>query len=146
MGLGAVVGALTLGRLGNRITPRAVAVAMLATAFTMVLFALIPVFGLGLGLMVAYGATNLFTVAATNGDIQLHVEESYRGRVMSIYMLAFGAMFPVGSLVAGAAAEHLGVGSVTVVGAVACAVWAGRLLLRWNPGPAAARPSMSPGI
>jgi len=42
-----------------------------------------------------------------NSDIQLHVDEAVRGRVLSIYMVAFGAAFPIGSLVAGIHAREL---------------------------------------
>jgi hypothetical protein len=79
-----------------------------------------------------FGAGYLFGLAATNSDIQLHVEEAMRGRVLSMYMVAVGALYPVGSLLAGVAAESFGVAPTTVVGALACLMWGGGLARWWR--------------
>jgi len=47
-------------------------------------------------------------VSSTNTLIQLTVEDRYRGRVMSLYTLFFVGTSPIGSLFAGAVAEHWG--------------------------------------
>ena len=143
MGAGSVLGALALGRTGSKVSPGLVATSLLGLAVSLASFAAIPSYGAGLALMVAYGAAYLFTVSGTNSDIQLQVDEGVRGRVLSIYMLAFGAFFPLGSLVAGVAAQAWGAPATTLVGAGVCAAW-GMGLLRWwyrRPvtGPAARR-------
>jgi MFS family permease len=40
-------------------------------------------------------------IAATNTYLQTNVEENMRGRVISYYVMAFGGMLPIGSLVIG---------------------------------------------
>jgi MFS family permease len=40
-------------------------------------------------------------VASTNTFLQTHVEESMRGRVIIYYVMAFGGMIPIGSLIIG---------------------------------------------
>jgi len=146
MGAGSVLGALGLGRLGARVSPGMVAATLLALAVSLVLFAALPSYPAGLALMVLYGAAYLFTVSGTNGDIQLHVDEAYRGRVLSIFMLAFGAGFPIGALLAGAAAQAIGAPATTVVGAAACSVWALGLGWWWYRKPATGTaPALEPG-
>jgi small-conductance mechanosensitive channel len=72
-------------------------------------------------------------IAAINSAIQLEVEESLRGRIMSMFMLAW-VPFPIGSLVAGAVAAGLGVQATTLAGAICCAAW-GVGLAWWLRGP-----------
>ena len=48
-------------------------------------------------------------LAAGNTVLQTLVEEDKRGRVMSLYLMAFMGMTPWGSLLAGALANHVGV-------------------------------------
>jgi MFS family permease len=143
MGVGSVVGALAVGRLGNRISPRKVAWGIVALSAVLLLFAANRSFPVGVVLMAAFGAMYLFSIASTNGDIQLQVEESVRGRVLSIFMLAFGALFPVGSLLAGIFAQHLGAPVTTVAGGVACAVWG--LGMLWRERGPAVEPLPEPG-
>jgi MFS family permease len=147
MGLGSVIGALGVARLGNRVSPVLVAISLTLVGVLLLLFAAIANFVAGLILMLLYGAGYLVAISSTNGDIQLHVEESMRGRVLSLYFLSFGALFPLGSLVAGAVAAAVGVRWTTGVGAAVCVAWGARLYLRFR-GPAAAAhgvPALEPG-
>ncbi|MCE9626295.1 MAG: MFS transporter [Candidatus Eisenbacteria bacterium] len=67
-------------------------------------------------------------VASTNTLIQLTVEDSYRGRVMSLYTLFFVGTAPFGALLAGFIAQHLGAPVATSVSAAVLlggAVWVG---------------------
>jgi MFS family permease len=134
-GLGSVGGALILGRLGRRSSPMAVAWAMIAMGVSVLAFAAVPSYGAGLALLTVFGAGYLFGLAATNSDIQLQVDEAVRGRVVSMYMVAVGALYPVGSLLAGVAAEAFGVAATTAAGAVICLAW-GVGLARWWRGRA----------
>lgn len=131
MGVGSVAGALVIARLGNRVSPALIGLALVAVGISLVLFAAIPVFAVGIAMMVVYGGWYLIAVAATNGDIQLHVDESVRGRVLSIYFLSFGALFPIGSLVAGSVADAIGARATTAIGAVVCILWGAGLYWRF---------------
>jgi predicted MFS family arabinose efflux permease len=134
-GLGSVVGALILGRLGQRSSPMAVAWCMAVQGLALLALAAIPSFGAGLALLTVYGAGYLFGLAATNSDIQLQVDEAVRGRVVSLYMVAVGALYPIGSLLAGVAADTVGLAATTVAGAAVCLGW-GLGLARWWRGRA----------
>jgi predicted MFS family arabinose efflux permease len=128
VGVGSVVGALTLGRVGHRISDRVIAWAVLVVAGLLGLFAAIPWYPAGLGLMALYGGGYLFVIASINSAIQLEVAEHMRGRVISLFMLAW-APFPVGSLVAGAVAQHVGAPGTIVAAAGFCAAWG--IALAW---------------
>lgn len=143
-GAGSVVGALGLSRVGARVTPGAVAWSMAAMGASLVGFATAGAYATGLLLLVAYGAAYLFSISGTNGDIQLQVDDAYRGRVLSLFMLAFGAAYPLGSLVAGLAAERWGAPVTTVVGGTACGAWGVRLAWWWYRNPRT-RPALEPG-
>ncbi|MEO6905960.1 MAG: MFS transporter, partial [Ginsengibacter sp.] len=51
-------------------------------------------------IMIGEGGLLTF-VASTNTFLQTHVEENMRGRVISYYVMAFGGMIPIGSLMVG---------------------------------------------
>lgn len=127
MGAGSVAGALVLAH-RQRLTPQTIALATLALGLTLAAFAGLPSFAAGVALMVGFGAAFLFVVAGSNGDIQLQVPERLRGRVVSIWMMAFGLAFPVGAVAAGVAADAFGPRTTTAIGALACVAWGARLL------------------
>lgn len=64
----------------------------------------------GFGLMVQSAASNTF--------LQSIVGEAMRGRIMSLYTMAFIGTLPLGSLYAGWMAEHVGAQTTVVVGGV----------------------------
>jgi MFS family permease len=134
-GLGSVAGALILGRLGHRSSPMSVAWCMAIQGVSLLAFAATRSFGAGLALLTVYGAGYLFGLAATNSDIQLQVDEAVRGRVVSMYMVAVAALYPIGSLLAGVAAYAFGVAATTVAGGTVCLAW-GIGLARWWRGRA----------
>ena len=58
--------------------------------------------------------------AATNTILQTIVEEQMRGRVMSFYTMAFLGTAPLGSLIAGVAADRIGAATTVLLGGIAC--------------------------
>ena len=50
--------------------------------------------------------------------VQLRAPEAARGRILSIYMMALGLIYPLGAVVQGWLADSHGVRSVTVVAAL----------------------------
>jgi MFS family permease len=79
---------------------------------------------LSLGLMLVTGAGMMVQMAASNTILQTIVEEGKRGRVMSLYTMAFMGMAPFGSLMAGALSSRIGVATTLMLGG-ACAAVAG---------------------
>src|SRR5262249_47201189 len=143
LGLGAVAGALILGRLGPRVGPVFVSGAMVGASAVLALFALTPSFWAGVGLMFLYGAAFLLFVSGNNSDVQLQVEEDMRGRVLSTWIMAFGLAFPLGSLLSGVVAEAIGAQATTFAGAVASGAWGVALL--WRNRGTSAVPVLEPG-
>ena len=58
--------------------------------------------------------------AAANTILQIVVEEDKRGRVMSLYLMAFMGMAPLGSLAGGALAAHITVAHTLSLGGLTC--------------------------
>ncbi len=108
-GVGALAAALYLASrstvlgLGRRMVWATV---VLGTA--MVGFALSRSVPLSLALLVATGFCMMLQMAASNTLLQTIVDEDKRGRVMSLYTMAFMGTAPLGSLLAGAIADRLG--------------------------------------
>jgi MFS family permease len=66
------------------------------------------------------GAGMMITMAATNTIIQTVVQEELRGRVMAFYTMAFLGTAPIGSLLAGVAADRIGPQHTILFGGLAC--------------------------
>ena len=64
--------------------------------------------GVALPLLPIVGAGMMVQMAATNTIIQTIVDEDKRGRVMGFYTMAFLGTAPIGSLIAGVAADRIG--------------------------------------
>jgi MFS family permease len=68
------------------------------------------------------GGITMAQLTASNVILQTVVAEDKRGRVMSLYIMSFIGMIPVGGLVAGAVAESIGVVRTMFGGACICLV------------------------
>jgi MFS family permease len=101
-GAGAVTGALVVAWLGKfRHMGRTVLVLQLAFGVLVVLFALTRVLLVNELLLFAGGACMVMVFAMLSSLVQLNAPNEMRGRVMSIYMVAFRGGMPLGSLAAG---------------------------------------------
>ncbi len=108
-GLGALVGVLLYGAYGHRIRLQGMFQIVTAAGFGLILalFAISPWFSLSLVLVALTGAVSSVYMAANNTIIQLTVDDAYRGRVMSVYMMTWG-MMPFGTLPMGILADMFG--------------------------------------
>jgi MFS family permease len=59
-------------------------------------------------------------MAASNTLIQSMVPDRLRGRVMAVYSMMFMGMAPVGALLAGTIAAHIGAPETVTIGGVVC--------------------------
>ena len=105
-GTGAVVGALVVAWLGR---PRGMGVMLLivqvAFGALVVAFALSRVWWLSCAILFLAGAALIVVFSMTASLVQLIVPDHLRGRVVSIYMVAFRGGMPLGSLAGGYAAS-----------------------------------------
>jgi MFS family permease len=76
-------------------------------------------------LLALAGGGFIVQMASTNTIIQTIVDESFRGRVMAFYTMAFFGTAPIGSLFGGMAADRIGAPLTIEIGAVACLLSAG---------------------
>lgn len=109
-GLGTLVGAFGLAsrrEVGRRGV--IVAVAVLAQAALLLLFAISPWYAVSLPLLALIGGTFAVSAASIATLIQLAVPAELRGRVMSLYMLTVIGVPSVGAFLVGAFAEAIGV-------------------------------------
>jgi MFS family permease len=83
-------------------------------------FALSQVLWLSLIMMLFVGIGFILQFAAGNTFLQTIVEDEKRGRVMSIYTMAFFGITPFGNLVAGGLANYIGAANTVVIGGIIC--------------------------
>ncbi len=77
---------------------------------------------LSMAMMAVIGCAILSISVSVNMILQTIVEDDKRGRVMSLYTVAFLGIIPFGGLIAGALADHIGATLTLRVGAIACTV------------------------
>ena len=106
-GAGAVCGALVVAWLGRfRHMGRTLLLTQAAFGALVTAFAVSRIAWLSDLLLFCTGATLLMTFSMTSSLVQLIVPDNLRGRVMSIYMVAFRGGMPLGSLAAGYVASR----------------------------------------
>jgi MFS family permease len=120
-GLGALAGALYLASRSSVLgLGRAMMLATIAFGIGLMAFSLSRVVWLSLLLLPIVGGGMMVETASTNTILQTIVEERMRGRVMSFYTMAFLGTAPLGSLLAGVAADRIGAPMTILLGGVAC--------------------------
>jgi MFS family permease len=100
MGLGAVIGGLMVAR-RSRPTPQLLALIMLGFGVSMTLAAFAPTVTLAELAMIPTGAFSIALIATANSLLQLNSSEQMRGRVMSLYSIAFLGTTPIGAPLVG---------------------------------------------
>ncbi len=122
-GGGAVLGALTVASLGNFRRKALTAIfAQVVFAIVMVAFALSRTLLLSGALLFIAGAGLVVVFAIFTSLVQLLVEDDLRGRVVSVYTLAFRGAMPLGNLVAGIFAARFSATAVLVVNGILLAI------------------------
>ena len=115
-GAGAVTGALVVawrGRFGQM--GRALLTVQFVFGLLIVSFALLRVFWINAIVLFAAGACMVMVFATLSSLVQLNAPNEMRGRVMSIYTVAFRGGMPLGSLAAGWIANATSAPAVLVV-------------------------------
>ena len=118
-GVGAVTGALLVPVLAERIgRHRLLMYGLLALPAALVLYAAAPTGLLAVLALVLVGATYICVFSGLGTVVQLRAPAELRARVLSIYFLALGVLYPVGATLQGPIADHIGLGQVTAAAAV----------------------------
>ncbi|MEH2263850.1 MFS transporter [Nostoc sp.] len=120
-GVGALTGGIYLATrqtilgIGNLI---ALAPAILGTG--LIAFSFSRFLPLSLFTMLFVGLGTILQIAASNTFLQTIVEDDKRGRLMSLYTMSFLGMIPIGNLLGGILASHIGATNTLIIDGIAC--------------------------
>lgn len=131
-GLGALVGGTLLAaRRSARGLGRTIAAGAMLFGGGLCIVAVFRTISLAAVLLPIVGLGMMLQIVASNTVLQMLVDDDKRGRVMSLYAMAFLGMTPFGSLLVGGLAHSLGTPLALQIGGVCCLlgglVFAGRL-------------------
>ncbi len=119
-GVGAVAGALLVPVLAQRIGRHRLLVAgLVALPAALVLYGLAPTPRTATVALAGVGATYICVFSGLGTVVQLRAPAQLRARVVSLYFLALGTLYPIGATVQGPIADRLGLGPVTAGAALA---------------------------
>ena len=135
-GAGAVTGALAVAWMGRfPHMGRTLLLIQVAFGVLIALFSVTRLFWLNAVLLFAAGACMVMVFAMLSSLVQLNAPNELRGRVMSIYMVAFRGGMPLGSLVAGWVATLTSAPAVLTANGVLLSAVAAWFLLKRDKGP-----------
>jgi len=123
VGAGAVAGGLALslvGQLGR--SPRVTAVGSIAFGLCLLAFDRVRTPASMATLLFGLGALQTITIASLTTNIQLHVHDGMRGRVMSMITVIFFGFATLGGVIAGTIGDRIGVPRALAGGGVVTAL------------------------
>jgi MFS family permease len=131
-GVGAVAGALALTPLANRFGRRTVLVADLTVVLpaTVVVYALAPSFAAATVAIVAVGAAYIGVLSGLMTVVQLRAPEALRARILSLYFVALGSVYPIAAIIQGKLGDAVGLREVSAGAALLLAATSAFILLR----------------
>jgi MFS family permease len=124
-GLGALCGALTLAmRTGVRGLGRWIAISCACFGASLILFSFSHWFWLSVILLFPVGYSVMLQTSASNTLLQTMSPDNLRGRVLAVYSMMFMGMAPIGALLAGIVAKHIGAPLTVGIGGVGAIIGA----------------------
>jgi MFS family permease len=127
-GIGAVIGALALTPLANRLGRRRVLVGDLCVLLpaTVILYYAAPSLWTAAAALVAVGAAYIGVLSGLMTVVQLRAPEALRARILSLYMVSLGVVYPVGAVLQGKLGDAFGLREIA---AGAAALFAGIIMV-----------------
>lgn len=114
-GIGAVAGAMVVPALAARFgRHRVLMLGLVALPVALALYGAAPTPALATVALVGVGATYIAVFSGIGAVVQLRAPAEVRARVVSLYFLALGTMYPVGSTLQGPVADRVGLGATTI--------------------------------
>jgi MFS family permease len=130
-GVGALISAAYLASRGSVLGLGKIIVAASGICgFGLIFFSLSRDLLFSLSMMLCTGFGIMSVVTSTNTILQTIVDEDKRGRVMSLYTMAFMGMTPFGSLIMGALASKIGAPNTLIIGGIVCIISSCLFLIR----------------
>jgi predicted MFS family arabinose efflux permease len=122
-GLGALIGALSIGTfLAGHSLETIVRLGLGGFSLALATFALLRNSAPAYPMAIIVGFCYFATVTSLSTVLQKRLDDSVRGRVMAIWVMAFGGAVAIGGLIAGPVIEWTSVTAVTLFGAVVAAL------------------------
>jgi MFS family permease len=113
-GIGAVLCAVFLASLVMAFGRRVLVGALGAFPLTLVCYGLAPSLSWAAPAIAVVGASYMGVLTGLNTVVQRRAPPEARGRVLGLYMMALGVLYPVGAVIEGAVAHVVGIRAVTV--------------------------------
>jgi MFS family permease len=108
-GIGALLGALSIASLGRfKFRGKLFTAGFLVFPVLTLIFSFIRWLPLSLAVLFGMGGALILTMNIANSLVQTLVPDHIRGRVMGVYTFTFFGLMPLGALLMGTIAEHLG--------------------------------------
>ena len=121
IGVGAIIGAIFLASRRSVLgLGRIIAIASTIFGVGLISFSLSHVIWLSFLLLLLTGFGMMVHMASSNTILQTMVDDDKRGRVMSLYTMAFMGMAPFGSLAGGSLAGSIGAPATLIIGGISC--------------------------
>ncbi len=121
IGVGAVIGAIFLASRRSVLgLGKIIVVTTGIFGMGLISFSLSHALWLSLFLLLVTGFGMMVQMASSNTILQTVVDEDKRGRMMSLYVMAFMGMAPFGSLAGGSLASRIGASNTLIIGGASC--------------------------
>lgn len=118
-GLGAAMGAVTVGTyLAHHSKAKIARRSLVAFAVLLTAFSLVRDAGLAFPVAFALGFVYFMTITSLSISLQSHLDDAIRGRIMALWIMAFGGVVPLGVLAGGVLVGVISITSVMLIGAV----------------------------
>lgn len=143
--VGAVLGAFLVGYREGPTTVTVAALQVVALGASLGLLGLSGGLVPSLALATVTGACNFAALSTLNSMIQHVVDEDKRGRVMSLFVVCWGGLFPIGGLLVGTTADVAGLRSAYVGFAAVCVAIASIVAVRARLVAAPPPPALDAG-
>jgi len=122
-GLGALVGALGLAKLGDfKFKGRLLVWSVFLFSVSLAVFSLSQDYFLSIFALICIGGSSVIPIALVNTLLQINVPDEFRGRVMSLFMITFAGIVPFGNLISGSLAQSWGVSAALLFCGLLCLV------------------------
>ena len=121
IGAGAIIGAIFLASRRSVLgLGRIIVIASGIFGIGLISFSLSHTLWLSFSVLLLVGFGMMVQMASSNTILQTMVDDDKRGRVMSLYVMAFMGMAPLGSLAGGSLANTIGAPYTLIVGGASC--------------------------
>jgi MFS family permease len=118
-GLGALIGAFVLGQISTPLKlVRLIGIAGIMLSGGIIFFSSSSVISIAYIALAIAGFGMISQFASSNTIIQVYSKNEFRGRMISLYNVSFLGLTPIGSLMLGFAAQHIGLQPTIIISSV----------------------------